>query len=238
MDLKMKYMNKSLHKQKDSCAHGSRAAPAVRTVTVSSRPDRGLCFETVQQAFSLSYLPGGLAWPGVTLARSVCLFSTFSFAHLPPTEIQTHFLPQDHINRNKIYPCHVSCYHSNIQATTMWHSCPLWNPPSHWYQCGITCRTTRKDRHGGSTPLPICLGYCTTDFFLLCLPCGKTDHYLNKWQLSKRYAPYTHGANHILIHLSGRGSFLMLLHASYLLKNVIIIPGIVDSALADGRDQN
>lgn len=44
----------------------------------------------------------------------------------------------------------------------MWHSCPLWNPPSHWYQCCITCRTTRKDRHSGSTPLPICLD-CTID---------------------------------------------------------------------------
>lgn len=94
--------NQSLCKHTDLCAHRCRAVPAVRSVTLSSRPDRGLWFETVQLAVSLSYLPDGLVWPGVTLARSACLFSTFSLTqllHLPPrTEIRTHFPPRGNVN--------------------------------------------------------------------------------------------------------------------------------------------
>lgn len=90
-------------KHTDSCEHRSRAAPAVRSVTVSSRPGRGLWLDTVQLAVSLPYLPDGLAWPRVTLARSVCLFSTVSLAHLlclpVCTDTQIHFLPQGHVNR-------------------------------------------------------------------------------------------------------------------------------------------
>lgn len=42
---------------------------------MSSRPDGGFCLEPVQPTASRSYLPDGLAWLGVTLARSLCLFS-------------------------------------------------------------------------------------------------------------------------------------------------------------------
>lgn len=64
-----------------------------------------------------------------------------------------------------------------------------------------------KDRHGSSPPLPICLGYCTTDahvfftyFLLLCLSCGKMNYYLSKRQMreTERYTPLTHGANDIV----------------------------------------
>lgn len=94
------------------CAQMQRAVPAVGSVTLSSRPDRGLWFETVQLAASLSYLPDGLAWPGVTLARSACLFSTFSLTHLlrlpPRTGIRTHFLPRGNVNREKTTTTHIT----------------------------------------------------------------------------------------------------------------------------------
>lgn len=69
-----------MSKRADSWVCRSRAAPAVRTVTESSRAGAGLCSEPVQQAVLVSPI-SLMAWPDVTLARSVCLFSTFSAAH-------------------------------------------------------------------------------------------------------------------------------------------------------------
>lgn len=119
------------------CAQMQRAVPAVGSVTLSSRPDRGLWFETVQLAASLSYLPDGLAWPGVTLARSACLFSTFSLTHLlrlpPRTGIRTHFLPRGNVNTKNNYPYHRGVLGlsrlwlliQNIHVTTTRHSHPV-----------------------------------------------------------------------------------------------------------------
>lgn len=59
--------------------------PAVRTVTETSRAGAGLCSEPVQRAVIVSPICL-MAWPDVTLARSICLFSTFSITHLPLTE--------------------------------------------------------------------------------------------------------------------------------------------------------
>lgn len=63
MEMGAKYGGKSVNKRADSWAYRrSAAAPAVRTVTESSRAGAGLCSETVQHGdSSLSYLPDGLA---------------------------------------------------------------------------------------------------------------------------------------------------------------------------------
>lgn len=195
--------------------HRHRTVPAVRSVTVSSRPDRGLCFETVQPTVSRSYLPDGLVWPGVTLARSLCLFSVCCcLTHLPPS---THNMssPARYCRRvenvtevtYKQYP-----WCNNVTFAL------CWDLHSHWYRCCVTCRHSMKDRRSSFPPLPICLRYCTTDahvfftyFLLLCLPCGKTDYYLSKWQLSEISPFYTWSQLHCCVYLSGwSGSFWCL----------------------------
>lgn len=203
-----------------------RAVPAVGSVTLSSRPDRGLWFETVQLAASLSYLPDGLAWPGVTLARSACLFSTFSLTHLlrlpPRTGIRTRFLPRGNVNTGeKKLP--ISQRGARIVVTLVTYpkypcynkATFCWDPPSRWCRCCITCSTAGKTDTAVPLLSPICPGYCTTDarvfftnFLLLCLPCGKADYYLSKWQLSERCALFTHGANHV-------GSFIYLAEEAF-----------------------
>lgn len=64
---------------------------------MSSRPFRGLCFEAVQLTVRLSYLPDGLDWPGLTLARSLCFLFFHSFClllrHTPPPSISPFFPP-------------------------------------------------------------------------------------------------------------------------------------------------
>lgn len=68
-----------------SWTHRGETVPAVMSVTVSSRADRGPWIEAVQQTVSRSYLPDGLVWLSVTLARSLCLFSVCcSLTHLFP----------------------------------------------------------------------------------------------------------------------------------------------------------
>lgn len=91
----------SLHRHTHSYSHTYRTVPAVRSVTVSSRPDRGLWFETVQPTVSLSYLPDGLVWPGVTLARSLCLFSVcFSPSHTSTSSL--HAQKHEHVFLHKV----------------------------------------------------------------------------------------------------------------------------------------
>lgn len=56
-----------------------RTEPAARNMIKSRRPDRGLCSEAVQPTVSRSYLPDGLAKSGMTLPRSLFLFSVCFF---------------------------------------------------------------------------------------------------------------------------------------------------------------
>ncbi len=84
-------------------------------------------------------------------------------------------------------------------------TCALrWDPHSHWCRGCITCRHSMKDRHSSSPPLPICLGYCTTDAHVFRLPiffCSAchVEKTITIWENDswERYAPFTHGANHI-----------------------------------------
>lgn len=72
---------------------------------ISSRPDRGLWVETVQLAVSLSYLPDGLAWPGLAWydTNQVCLPFLGLPAHTPPPGAGTprRTLPQENVNTQK-----------------------------------------------------------------------------------------------------------------------------------------
>lgn len=132
-----KYLNKSVRRRADSQAYRSRAVPAVRTVTVSSRAGAGLFSETVQQGgYSLSYLPDGLAWCDISQSR-------LPFLHL------LHCTPPFYRKINTFSPTrqreHGGGESNPCLVTKMLQQCNIRKavgvPPSHGYQCCLTCST-------------------------------------------------------------------------------------------------
>lgn len=124
-----------MSKRADSWVCRSRAAPAVRTVTESSRAGAGLCSEPVQQAVIVSPI-SLMAWPDVTLARSVCLFSTFSAAH-----------KNKHVFSHQAKGARGGRSNLRLVTKTL-QQCNIHNsagvPPSHGYQWCLTCSTAGK----------------------------------------------------------------------------------------------
>lgn len=140
--------------------HTYTTVSAVRSVTVSSRPDRGLWFETVQPTVSRSYLPDGLAWPSVTLARSFCLFSVcFSLTHLllhhhlpsaftPCTKTWAHFLPQGTVNKRK--SCSITVIEdADLHVISFVQRCDICNPSGSIFPLiSVLCNMSEKhERH-------------------------------------------------------------------------------------------
>lgn len=124
------------HVETHTHACGHRTAPALRSMTVSSRPDRCLWFEAVQPTASRCYLPDGPAWLGVILARSlsVCFSVCFSLAHLllprPPPCMCKNTL-YTHIRREGV---------AVLKLESQWDVCaPCWHQRSHRCQCCVTC---------------------------------------------------------------------------------------------------
>lgn len=79
--------------QTHTLTHRYSTVPVVRNMTQSSRPDKGLWFESVQPTISRSYLPDELAWSGVTLARSLCLFSFCVSSQILPVHKKHEHIP-------------------------------------------------------------------------------------------------------------------------------------------------
>lgn len=124
-----------MSKRADSWVCRSRAAPAVRTVTESSRAGAGLCSEPVQQAVIVSPI-SPMAWPDVTLARAVCLFSTFSAAH-KNKHVVSHRAKG--VRGGKSNPRLVT---KTLQQCNIHNSAGV--PPSHGYQWCLTWSAAGK----------------------------------------------------------------------------------------------